>query len=87
MNELLSHYRTIWNHRLLQGEGTSEKILKDAIERDLLDETTHPRVRKPMYEKFYIASKRIVESNIPQDAKCELMALHIEILNTIIERR
>jgi hypothetical protein len=86
MDHLLNHYRTIWNHRLLQGEATCEEILKDAIERDLLDENTHPRVRKPIYEKFYLSTKRIVDSNIPQDAKCELLALHIEILNKVIER-
>jgi hypothetical protein len=85
MNQLLNHYRTIWNHRLLQGEGISEEILKDAIERDLMDENTHPRVRKTIYEKYYLSTKRIVESTIPPSAKCELLALHIEILNSVIE--
>ncbi|HZG74055.1 MAG TPA: hypothetical protein VEY51_21180 [Chondromyces sp.] len=75
---LLEAYRSIWNNRLLRKEGYSaEEILAEAITRELLDENSHPRIRKPKEEKFYYAIKRLMESDLPDSDKVQLINLHI----------
>ncbi|WP_316569911.1 hypothetical protein [Neobacillus sp. YIM B06451] len=74
---LLGEYRKIWNNRLLEKEGESnEAILKEAIARELRDENSHPRVRKPIHSKYYSAVKRILETDLSNEAKLELIELH-----------
>lgn len=76
-NQLLNEYRSIWNNRLLLNEGeSSEKVLLEAIKRDINDENSHPRIRRNKYEKFYLATKRIMEATIPNESKFELIELH-----------
>lgn len=76
-DQLLTDYRSIWNNRLLLNNGEeSEHILKEAIQREINDENSHPRIRRNKYEKYYLASKRIIESNIPNDSKLALIELH-----------
>ncbi|RDI43112.1 hypothetical protein [Falsibacillus pallidus] len=83
-DELLSAYRNIWNNRLLEtGEFSAMEILEEAIKRELLDENSHPRIRKTKEEKFYFAMKRVKESNLTTIQKYDLMALHIEVLEEI----
>lgn len=74
-DELLSDYRSIWNNRLLQGEN-SEQILLEAIKRDIYDENSHPRIRRSKYEKFFMATKRIIESQISNESKVVLIEIH-----------
>ncbi|WP_433742662.1 hypothetical protein [Falsibacillus pallidus] len=82
--ELLSAYRGIWNNRLLEnGEFSAEEILKEAIKRELLDENSHPRIRKTKEEKFYFAMKRVKDSNLITSQKYDLMALHIDLFDEI----
>jgi hypothetical protein len=74
---LLKEYRTIWNHRLLNTEeSSSEQVLKEAIKRELLDENSHPRIRRNYYEKYYFSIKRITSSSILPEAKLSLIQLH-----------
>ena len=62
---LLEDYRNIWNNRLLLAAGAdSEQVLIEAIKRELNDENSHPRIRRSRYEKYYFATKRIIESSI-----------------------
>ena len=75
---LLNAYRSIWNNRLLRNNDLSDEyILKDAIKRELLDENSHPRIRKSKEEKMYLALKRIVESNVMAEDQFHLIKLHI----------
>ncbi|RLQ95250.1 hypothetical protein [Falsibacillus albus] len=81
MKQLLEAYRKLWNNRLLElPEESSSFILTDAIKRDLLDESTHPRLRKSKEEKYYFAVKRILESTISSEFQLELIKLHTDIL-------
>lgn len=82
-DKLLTRYRSIWNNRLLEGMEGSEAILKEAIKRELLDENSHPRVRKGKYEKYYLASKRILNSSIGVEEKVALIRMHDEIMDEL----
>jgi hypothetical protein len=81
---LLDEYRTLWNNRTLKSVDSSEKTLLEAIERELLDENSHPRIRKGIHEKFFFASKRITESTtISNEVKVSLLSLYIQILEQL----
>lgn len=80
---LLNQYREIWNNRRFESEKSPETILKEAIVRDLLDENTHPRARRGMMEKYYLSTKRIIESTLNSDDKILLLQLHINQLEMI----
>ncbi|NQD65925.1 hypothetical protein HP456_08310 [Bacillus haikouensis] len=83
---LLENYRSIWKNRLLPaGNKAPEVILKEAIMRELLDENSHPRVRKPLNAKYVSSAKRILESDLSPDSKIELLRLHIEMLELLNE--
>lgn len=82
-NQLLLEYRTLWNNRLLNGEENAEHILKTAISRELKDENSHPRVRKSHYEKFYLAVRRVMDSNLAEGNKQQLIQVHIEMMENI----
>lgn len=60
-DHLLEEYRLIWNHRLLDTMGKSSKdTLLEAIKRELLDENSHPRIRKSKFEKYFLPLKELV---------------------------
>jgi hypothetical protein len=87
-DSLLAEYRLIWNNRrLAMDERISEVILCEAIKRELLDENSHPRIRKNRFEKYYSAVKRITNSSISLDAKLQLIGLHNEIMDQLSEER
>jgi hypothetical protein len=82
--ELLEAYKSIWNHRSLNQEGTEPgDVLKEAVLRELLDENSHPRIRKNKEEKYYFAVKRILEASLSADAKLQLIQLHTSLLNDL----
>ena len=76
-DKLLKEYRELWNNRRLEAEESSEFILKEAIARDLRDENSHPRARRTLMEKYFLATKRIVESALSNESKILLIQLHI----------
>jgi hypothetical protein len=80
---LLNEYRKLWNNRKLAGDEDAEAVLKEAIERELKDENSHPRVRKTLYEKFFLAVKRVTGSNLDAADKNSLIKLHIEMLESM----
>jgi hypothetical protein len=82
---LLEQYRTLWNNRQLNSEENAEATLKEAISRELKDENSHPRVRRALYEKFYIASKRIIDSELKHEDKIELLQLHVKMTDALKE--
>ncbi|WP_442594155.1 hypothetical protein [Neobacillus sp. D3-1R] len=82
--QLLVEYRKLWNNRLLAQEDLdSEVIVIEAIKRELKDENSHPRIRKSIFEKYYLATKRILESNISNEYKMILIELHKEIMKDL----
>ncbi|MBB5355852.1 hypothetical protein HNR43_001830 [Anoxybacillus mongoliensis] len=85
--ELLEAYRSLWSNRSLPAtENEAEKVLIDAIRRDLLDEMTHPRLRKSPYEKFSWAIKRIASSSLDAKQQYELVRLYVQQLENLPSR-
>nr|WP_263326093.1 hypothetical protein [Neobacillus sp. Marseille-Q6967] len=86
-NLLLADYRMLWNNRLLETERlNSELTLKEAVKRELLDENSHPRVRKNKFEKYYSAVTRIVNStSLNDDTKILLIKVYNEVLEELIK--
>ncbi|ALC90220.1 hypothetical protein AM500_10825 [Bacillus sp. FJAT-18017] len=82
---LLTEYRKLWNNRQLEESNllNSEETLKEAIRRELLDENSHPRVRKGKYEKFYTASKRLLASSLKDSDKTSLLEIYVEIMENL----
>jgi hypothetical protein len=76
-DKLLKEYRDLWNNRKLEAEESPEFILKEAITRDLKDENSHPRARRTLKEKYFLATKRIVESALSNESKILLIQMHI----------
>lgn len=86
--KLLEEYRSIWNNRLLvPAEKSNEQILIEAIKRELLDENSHPRIRKNHFEKYFSAIKRVVDSKVSAETKLMLIELHNQIMVEISEER
>lgn len=83
MKKLLEGYRSLWNNRLLN-EGEGEDVLREAISRELKDEFSHPRVRKQPHEKYYLATKRVMDSSLEPDMKLSLLAIHLEEMEKIM---
>jgi hypothetical protein len=83
---LLKEYSSVWKNRNLQDKNqSSEQILKEAIKRELLDQNSHPRVRKTIPEKYITASKRILESALSSDSKVILLDLHVQMIDQMKE--
>ncbi|MGW6607412.1 hypothetical protein ACWF7H_06090 [Peribacillus butanolivorans] len=83
MNEaLLEAYISIWNNRkITNGEGG--KVLSELIRRELLDENTHPRARKPILEKFYLSIKRVMESTLSAEKKNAIVMAYVTELERL----
>ncbi|MBS8264537.1 hypothetical protein DYI25_08825 [Mesobacillus boroniphilus] len=81
--KLLDEYRTIWNNRKLQSDQVPEDILREAIHRDLKDENSHPRARRTLMEKYFLATKRILEASLASESKIMLIQLHMELAEAI----
>ncbi|KON87559.1 hypothetical protein AF332_12445 [Sporosarcina globispora] len=81
--KLLNEYRKLWNNRKLEEDNNAEPILKEAISRELKDENSHPRVRKTIYEKFFLAVKRITHSDLDESSKNALIEMHINELEIL----
>ncbi len=85
-DELLAEYRKIWNNRLLTAsDRSSEDTLKEAVSRELLDENSHPRIRKNKFEKYYSAIKRITQSTISNEAKVALILFHNGVMEQLLK--
>ncbi|MEH7226012.1 hypothetical protein V7112_19540 [Bacillus sp. JJ1566] len=81
---LLKAYQSLWmNRRLWHKDISSEDILRATIQRDLLDELTHPRLRKTPYEKFFMATKRIFDSSLPIEDKLNIQHVYLEEMENV----
>lgn len=83
--DLAAAYTALWNNRRLSGSTLKE--VEEAIDLELLDQRTHPRLRKPLQEKFVLAVQRIVNSRLEPIEKCELVELHTKRLQFLREER
>lgn len=85
MEELLEAYKSLWTNRELPIDQNPTHTLRTAIEKDLRDEMTHPRLRKTPYQKFYLSVKRIVASSMNENQKVKLIDFHLNILEELIK--
>lgn len=77
-DKLLKEYRELWNNRKLESEESPENIIKEAIARDLRDENSHPRARRTLMEKYFLATKRIIDSSLSNESKILLIQMHAQ---------
>ena len=82
--KLLEAYRSLWHNRRLDSVDSDEAVLLEAIRRDLLDESTHPRTRRTVQEKFYSAAKRIVAADLDDTVKSALIEIHVKLAEQIL---
>ncbi|MCY8465542.1 hypothetical protein [Bacillus atrophaeus] len=83
--EIAAAYTALWNNRSLAGTGID--AVRQAIDLELLDKMTHPRLRKPLLEKYFSAMQRIVNSQLKPVDKYRLVELHTERLQHLREER
>lgn len=79
---LLEQYRLLLHNRELPVEENSEKTLIKAMKSELKDEHTHPRLRRSLYEKFYSAVQRILQSSLALEEKL----IFIEMYKTLVQQ-
>ncbi|MGX4766232.1 hypothetical protein [Bacillus mojavensis] len=83
--EIGKAYASLWNSRSFSNE--DEEAITEAIDLELLDKRTHPRLRKSMLEKYYAAIQRIVNSQLEPAVKYHLVKLHTERVQYLKEER
>lgn len=83
MNGLLHAYRQLWTNRELPVENNENETLMNAITKELLDEMTHPRLRKNIHFKFHSSVKRILSSSLNQDQKLGLIEIHLKVMENL----
>lgn len=81
--EILEAYKSLWSNRTLPIEENPEQTLRNAVENELKDEMTHPRLRKTPHRKFTLSVKRIVASSIEDQLKIKLIEYHLSILEEL----
>ncbi|AOC91369.1 hypothetical protein QRX25_09465 [Bacillus sp. L381] len=83
--DIAKAYQELWNNRTLPASTLEEA--EKAIDLELLDQRTHPRLRKTPEEKFALAVQRIVDSRLQPIEKYELVELHTKRLQFLREER
>ncbi|MDX7984737.1 hypothetical protein [Bacillus velezensis] len=83
--DIAKAYQALWNNRTLPSSTLEEA--EKAIDLELLDQRTHPRLRKSPEEKFALAVQRIVDSRLRPIEKYELVELHTKRLQFLKEER
>lgn len=87
--QLFEAYRSLWSNRSLAKdeeltEETCKALLYEAIEKELRDEMTHPRVRQAPEVKFHYAVKRIMAAPLTETEKLALIERHLEVMEHIV---
>jgi len=76
MNEIIQAYQTLFPFRKAAEAITTIEQLERCIRIELLDELTHPRVRKTPTDKLMIAVDRIGNSDLSDMLKEQLIQLY-----------
>lgn len=83
MKSLIEAYQTLFPFREATQTISSSNDLESIIKTELLDELTHPRVRKSSSEKLQLAFLRIDESSLGDLEKKSLKAFYEEVFNSV----
>lgn len=83
MNEIIQAYKSLYRFRQASTTITTIEQLKQRIRIELLDEFTHPRVRKTPSEKLQIAVDRVEKSDISDIVKEQLIQLYKTVFESV----
>lgn len=83
MNELINAYQSLFPNRHSTLEIVTISQLESNIQIELLDELTHPRVRKSPDQKLSIAFERIEKSDLDPVAKQRLKELYESVFDKV----
>lgn len=83
MKSLIEAYQSLFPFRRSTQSITTIDDLESIIKIELLDELTHPRVRKIPSEKLQLALLRIDESSLTEQEKMSLKAFYGEVFNSV----
>lgn len=83
MKELLRGYQELFPNRQSANDLHTLDQLKDIIRIEMLDELTHPRVRKKPSEKLEIAKARIENSELNPKLKLEMTDIYISVFDNV----
>ena len=83
MNEIIQAYQTLFPFRQASTSITTIEQLEEIIRIELLDELTHPRVRKTTVEKLQIAQERIENSSLSDNLKLNLKKLYMTVYKNV----
>lgn len=83
MNEIIQAYQTLFPFRQASTTITTIEQLEQSIRIELLDELTHPRVRKTPSEKLQIAVDRIGNSDLSDMLKVKLKQLYRTVFESV----
>lgn len=83
MNEIILAYQTLFPFRQASTSIATIEQLEEIIRIELLDELTHPRVRKTTVEKIQIAYERIENSRLSDNLKMKLKKLYMTVFENV----
>ncbi|MBE3570893.1 MAG: hypothetical protein IMW92_12510 [Bacillales bacterium] len=81
---LLDMFLSLWNKREAnEGSNSPSTSIKERMKSELLDEFSHPRVRKTKEEKYYLAVKRVVDSDLKEEDQLRLIRLYTDVMESL----
>jgi hypothetical protein len=83
MNEIIQAYQTLFPFRQSATTITSIEQLEQSIRIELLDELTHPRLRKTPTDKLQISLERIEKSSLSGTLKDQLKELYKTVYKNV----
>lgn len=83
MNEIIQAYQHLFPFRQASTSITTIEQLEEIIRIELLDELTHPRLRKTPVEKLQIAQERIENSSLSDNLKLNLKKLYMTVYKNV----
>ncbi|MEI5907346.1 hypothetical protein WAK64_09780 [Bacillus spongiae] len=76
---LLEEYKKLWNNRSFTvDKGNEIDVLVSSIKSELLDEATHPRLRRAKEDKLLLAINRIMGSDMTDIAKVKIIQYYVQ---------
>ncbi|CAG9621791.1 hypothetical protein [Sutcliffiella rhizosphaerae] len=82
-DHLTTLYKQLWNNRSLNEDSVGTDVLQMAIQKELKDEMTHPRIRKQPHEKYILAIKRILLSSLSEKDQILLINEYTMVLDLL----
>lgn len=82
-SHLLDIFLSLWNKREVKvGSNSPTATVKEMMKSELLDEFSHPRVRKTKEEKYFLAVKRVIDSDLKTEDQIRLIRLYTDVMES-----